>query len=224
MSNKKDDIDQFMDNGIYLPTRTIYMGSSYYLEDDESGVDFDMAERVIKAIHILDNQNNDAKQGNSPITILMNNVGGDIYHGLAIYDAIANCKNHVTVKVYGHAMSMGSWILQAADQRIMSKNSKIMIHYGYSSASTNARNFMKWSKEYDILTKMMEDVFLEKMNGIEITQQEFFKLLGREDKLKGRHKNKAIQIDREAVERLLEFDTFMNAEMSLKLNLIDNIE
>ena len=27
---KKDDVDQFMDNDIYLPTRTIYMGSTYY--------------------------------------------------------------------------------------------------------------------------------------------------------------------------------------------------
>jgi hypothetical protein len=42
---RKDDVDQFMDNDIYLPTRTVYMGSQSESEGQESGVDFLMAEK-----------------------------------------------------------------------------------------------------------------------------------------------------------------------------------
>ena len=86
-----------------------------------------MAERAIKALHILDST---APTGDKPITVIMNNPGGDEYHGMAIYDAIKSCKNHVTIVVFGMAMSMGSIILQAADKRVMSANSRVMIHYG----------------------------------------------------------------------------------------------
>ena len=128
---KKDDVDQFMDNHIYLPTRTIYMGSMSSSDDEgESDTDYHMAETVVKALHILDNQDAVSMKGEKPINVIMNNIGGEVYHGMAIYDAISNCKNHVTIRVYGHAMSMGSIILQAADQRIMTRHSRIMIHYG----------------------------------------------------------------------------------------------
>ena len=97
-----DDIEVFFEQGLYVPTRTIYMG-----EILDGGTDHVMAERVIKALHVLD------ANSEAPIAILMNNPGGDEYHGLAIYDAILGCKNHVAITAYGHAMSMGSIILQA---------------------------------------------------------------------------------------------------------------
>ena len=37
-------------------------------------------------------------------------------------------------------------------------------------------------------------------------------------------KKKLIQINREKLEQMLNFDTFLNAKMALKLNLIDEIE
>jgi ATP-dependent protease ClpP protease subunit len=105
---KRDDITHFIDEDIYLPTRTLYMGSTGDNDGLENGVNYSMAERMIKGLHILDSSATE-----QPITIIMNNLGGDFVHGMAIYDAIKICRNHITIKVFGHAMSMGAIILQA---------------------------------------------------------------------------------------------------------------
>ena len=120
----RDDIDKLHDYDVYIPTRTIYVGSIHVSDEGESGTDAHMAERLLKNIHILEALNKD------PITIIFNNIGGDVNHGLAIYDGIKNSECHITIKVFGHAMSMGSIILQAADERLMSPNASQMIHYG----------------------------------------------------------------------------------------------
>lgn len=222
---KKDDVDQFMDNDIYLPTRTIYMGSSIYLDDVESGTDHMMAETVIKALHILDNQDVASKKGEKPISIIMNNVGGDEYHGMAIYDAIYNCKNHITIRVHGHAMSMGSIILQAADTRVMTPNSKIMIHYGTFGINDHSKISYKWTDEGKRFDKMMEDLFLDKIDGRELPLHEYLTLIGKQEEIpKGNTKNKMVEINKERLQRMLDYDTFLDAETALKLNLIDRIE
>jgi hypothetical protein len=57
------------------------------MEMGESGTDAAMAERAIKNLHILDNASSE------PITIITNNLGGSVFHGMAIYDAIKKYKN-----------------------------------------------------------------------------------------------------------------------------------
>ena len=163
MSKKinRDDVDKFYDYELHIPSRTMYMGSvSIDVDEGESGTDAAMAERLIKGLHILDNA---APSGDQPITIIMNNPGGDEYDGLAIYDAIKACKNHVTIKVYGKAMSMGGIILQAADKRIMSRNARFMMHFGTFSMSANAQDVYKWVDENKKVDQLMIDIFMEKM-------------------------------------------------------------
>ena len=191
----KDDVDKFFDYGISLPTRTIYMGSIINdVEGEESGVDASMAEYIIKALHILD------IKSNSPITIIMNNPGGDYYHGMAIYDAIKACRSEVTIQAYGHAMSMGSIILQAADKRILSPNCRFMIHYGYMSMGFNhTKIYQKWSEECKKMDKFMEQLYL----GIIRKVQPNFKL--------------------EKLKKMLDFDTILSAEETIKLGLADEI-
>jgi ATP-dependent protease ClpP protease subunit len=223
---KKDDVDQFMDNHIYLPTRTIYMGSmSSSDEEGESGTDFRMAETVVKALHILDNQDATSIKGDKPINIIMNNIGGDIYHGMSIYDAIANCKNHVTVRVYGHSMSMGSIILQSADQRIMTKHSRIMIHYGSFGIHDHTKTMYKWASETKKFDNIMEDIYLNKMNDKKITLEKYLILIGKQSEIpSGNAKHKKILIGRKELQEMLNFDTIIDAETALELNLIDKIE
>jgi ATP-dependent protease ClpP protease subunit len=223
---KKDDIEHFMDSDIYLPTRTVYIGSANYDEyGGETGVDFVMAERVAKTLHILDTYDAAARKGEKPINVIMNNPGGDVIHGMGIYDVITNCNNHITIKIVGHAMSMGSIILQAADKRVMTRNSNIMIHYGYGGFNAHAKTsyqWSKWEKEYD---KWMENLFIEKMKGRKIKLHEYYHLIDKDHKCpKGNAKNKLIEITEERLEAMLNFDTIISAEMALKLNLIDEIE
>ena len=163
MSKKinRDDVDKLYDYDLHIPSRTLYMGSvTVDVDQGESGTDAHMAERLMKGLHILDNA---APSGDQPITIIMNNPGGDEYDGFAIYDAIKACKNHVTIIVYGKAMSMGGIILQAADKRIMSPNSRFMMHYGQFGISANAKDVYQWVEDNKKIDTLMEDIFLEKM-------------------------------------------------------------
>jgi ATP-dependent protease ClpP protease subunit len=223
---KKDDVDQFMDNHIYLPTRTIYMGSMGSSDENgEDGTDYHMAETIVKALHILDNQDATSLKGEKPINIIMNNIGGDIYHGMAIYDAIANCKNHVTIRVYGHAMSMGSIILQAADQRIMTRHSRIMIHYGNFGSNQHAKVAYKWANETKKFDQIMEDIYLDKISDRKITLEKYLTLIDKQSEIPvGNAKNKKIPIGRKELQEMLNFDTIIDAETALELNLIDKIE
>lgn len=154
----RDDVDKLHDYHIYIPSRTIWMGAiDDNLEDFEPGTDFRMAETVIKNLTILESISKD------PITIIMNNPGGDVYHGLAIYDAIKACESQVTVKVFGSAMSMGSIILQAADERIMSPNSVQMVHYGYIGAAGHVKTVYRHIEEGKRIDSWMENMYLEKI-------------------------------------------------------------
>jgi ATP-dependent Clp protease, protease subunit len=190
----RDDVDKLHDYGVYIPTRTIYMGSeSFTDEGDESGCDGNMAQRFIKNLLVLESISVDK------ITILCNNIGGDEYHGLAIYDAIRNCKSKVTIKVFGHAMSMGSIILQAADERIMMPNSRQMIHYGTWGYVGHAKTAQKWSQEGLKIDKWMERMYLEKIH----------------------QKHKDFTLDN--LQKMLDHDTFLTAQESVKLGLADKV-
>ena len=58
-----------------------------------------------------------------------------------------------------------------------------------------------------------------------ITLEEYLLLIDKAHEIpKGNAKNKKIKIDRKRLEAMLNFDTILNAEMALKLNLIDKIE
>lgn len=191
----RDDIDRFHDYSLYIPTRTIYMGSeSYDSEDGESGVDGLLAERMIKNLSILDGMSEE------PINIVMNNPGGDFYHGMAIYDAIKACRGEVTVTVYGHAMSMGAAILQAGDHRVLAKNSKVMIHYGSMGLSeTHAKIFEKWAEESKKINVDYESILL--------------------DKIHEKHPDFA----RARLRKMLDYDTILTAQEAINFGLADSI-
>lgn len=189
----RDDIDKFHDYGLYLPNRTLYMGSEFVGDDDESGTDALMAERMVKNLHILDSQNQEE------ITIIMNNLGGDPMHGLAIYDSIRACRSKVSIKVFGNAMSMGSIILQAADERIMSPNSVQMIHYGYLSLGGHSKTTYKHTDENKRIDAWMERLYLEKI------------------------REKVGDFSPQRLKGMLDHDYFLTAEKSVEIGLADKV-
>ena len=146
-----ENIDKFYDYNIHIETRTIYMGKG------KNGIDSYLAEKVIKGLHILEYKSEE------PITIIMSNSGGEVESGFAIFDAIKSCKSHTTIIVYGNAYSMAGVVLQAANKRIMTENSRIMLHYGDFHISMNSHDAYKWVDESKRIDKWMEDLFLGKM-------------------------------------------------------------
>jgi len=150
---RRDDVDKFYHYDIHIPSRTLFLGTE---------VDELMAESFLKGMHLLEGISKDIG-----ITIIMNNIGGDEYHGLAIYDAIATSKCHVTIVVYGHAMSMGSWILQAADERVLAPHATVMLHYGSWVAEGSKTEVKALNAEMERLNCLMEDVYLRRMKEVD---------------------------------------------------------
>lgn len=186
MSNiRRDDVDRFFEHGLHVPSRTIYLGGE--------STDRKFAEAAVKALHLL------GRQKDEPVLILLNNPGGDEYHGLAVYDAIRSCKAHVTIRGFGHVMSMASWIMQAADTREMSANATMMIHYGSWEFDGHAKDSMRWAKEGDRLNKLMEDHYLERI------------------------KEKHPKYTRSKLQLLLAHDSFLTAKDAVVLGLADKI-
>lgn len=193
--NDSEHIDNFHNHDIHIPTRTIFVGSVMVNEEfAESGTDSSMAERLVKNLHILENFNSD------PVTIILNNIGGDFYHGMALFDRIALSPCHITIKVFGQCMSMGSAILQAADKRTMSPNATMMIHYGQAGMDTTSKNFQQWAKEFKRTDDLMEKVLFDKI----------------------KQKNPDFKI--KELKKMLSLDTFFTPEQALNIGLIDAIE
>ncbi len=194
----KDDIDKFFDYELHLPSRTIWCGSvSYDTEGSETGTDFQMAERLAKGLWILDHA---APSGDQPITILMNNLGGDEYHCFAMYDAIKACKNHITIIGMGHVMSAGSIMFQAADERIMTPNARMMIHYGTWGTHDHPKIAYKWAEEGKKIDALMRGIYLEKI------------------------KEKHPTYTEAELDKLLDFDTILSASEAVALGLADKIQ
>jgi ATP-dependent Clp endopeptidase proteolytic subunit ClpP len=234
---KEDSTWSWFDQNLDTVTRTIYMGSiTKTYDDDESGVDNLMAEYFIKGMHILETAN-----PKKEISVIMNNPGGDWYHGMAIYDSIMYSVCPTIIKVYGHAMSMGSVILQAADHRIMMPNSRFMIHYGYDGKYGHSKIFERWSDEGKRINYQMENIYLDaivtkdndqnpevlerilsdivnKQKSLEFPPQEIVSL-------KFNRKNSTLRKEeiRKVLKELLNFDTIMTPQETVDLGLADEI-
>lgn len=195
----KDHVDKWFDYDIDLDNRTIWIGSIEHEDDDESGVNAALSEQVIKGLHLLERAD---PEGNKPITVFINTPGGSEFEGLAIYDALKSCKSHVTGIVYSKAWSMGSYILQACDERIMAPSSSIMIHEGTLDLPPNEhpRIVKAWFKHYfDVIEPRLDNILLERI----------------------REKQPDFQLKK--LKEYLKFDTIFTPEQSIELGLADKI-
>lgn len=193
MAKQKQSFD-LMDYDCDLGHRVLSLGSQRVSAGNESGVDASLADRAVKGLFLLDTA---APDGDKPINILLNNPGGDVYHCLAIYDAIAACKNKTIITVFGMAMSAGSILMQAADYRRMTPHSTLMIHDGEGGGYGHPNQVDKWYKEGKRLDKIVHEIYLHRI----------------------REKNPEFTLKK--LRKLLTFDTFLNPKQALQLGLID---
>lgn len=149
----KDSIDRFFDYDIHVETRTIFISDM----EDGIGVGPLMAERLLKALHLLAAQDKE-----KPIKIILNSKGGNWDDGMACYDAIAACPCHVTIEVYGSCMSMATVILQAADARVLAQNSTFMIHDGSDFFEGEAKSFERWGERSKKIRTRMYEIYSER--------------------------------------------------------------
>jgi len=156
----KEDIDRWFDYSYLSSLRMIHVGShdaGISCDDGESGTDCQMSEFFIKAILHLN------RISKKPIFVHMNNLGGDWYHGMAMYDAIRASRAHVYGICWGYAMSMGSIIIQACDSRIVAPHCTFMVHDGFENLSGTCRSVEAWAKNTAKLRKRMYQIYLNRV-------------------------------------------------------------
>ena len=155
----KDHLDKFYDYDIWLEGRTLYIGSiSTHTLSDVYGADEISpltTERVIKGLALLETKPEE------PIKIVLNSPGGDVYQGLAIYDAIKRSPCHVEILATGQCMSAASIILQAADKRTLSKHCIVMVHDGQDEVAGSPNDTLNWAKFGQHINKMMYNIYAE---------------------------------------------------------------
>lgn len=147
--NSKDRVSQWFDYGINLDTRVVYLGDS---ADGE--VDQEIAKGVIKAFHLFD-----TTSAEKAVKVLLNSFGGCWYNGMAIFDTIQHSKSHIDIFGIGAVMSMGSIIMQAADDRWMYPNAVLMVHDGSESISGHTRDVLNWAKHAENILDVMYNIY-----------------------------------------------------------------
>lgn len=95
------------------------------------------------------------KQHAGDLTVVINSPGGDVFAGLAIYNALVNHNGNVTVRVDGLAASIASVIAMSGDKIIMSPGSMIMIHRPSVYAAGTVDDM---EKAKDVLLKIEEGI------------------------------------------------------------------
>jgi ATP-dependent protease ClpP protease subunit len=170
---------------------------------EEPGVEFSMANRLIKNLRLLDTTNN------KPILIHMKTCGGDWHEGMAIYDAISYCKSYVTILNYTHARSMSSIILQAADNRVMMPHSHFMYHhgsYGVYGDWAKVQSIIDWDRK---IPDIMLGLYADRMTTTKA----------------GKYHGQSTDKIKKMIQRQLEkkVDVFFTAEETIESGLADSI-
>lgn len=146
--------------------RTIYFGpwndAETGMGSEESREPWEIndwsAQNLIKGLHVLEQESQD------PITINFFSYGGDWDAGMAIRDYMFTCKSFITMKCYGRVRSMGTVMLQAADERLISPDCLFLIHYGKAGQDMeHTHDFLAFAEHCKSINRRMEDIYLEKI-------------------------------------------------------------
>lgn len=191
--SQHDTLKLYAEERVFIPKRQIILSSMHVdAEGNESGTDVSMFQKLHVALEILEYFDHAG-----PITIVMDNPGGDWYHGMAIYDRIRNSPCPITIEGYGPIMSMGSVILQAGAKRLLARHAAVLLHYGSVSFGGTAKDLKSFATQEDHNATIMEDIYLDRI------------------------KKKNADYTREQLADLIKHDRYLTAQETIKLGLAD---
>ena len=130
------------------------------------------------------------------ISLYINSPGGEVYAGLAIYDAMQYVKPDVSTVCTGMGMSMGALILAggAAGKRYCLPNAKVMIHQGSGGFRGMPADIQIAAKEILENTRQVAEIL-------------------------ARHTGQTI----DQVMRDIDRDRFMSPEEAIRYGLVDSV-
>ena len=132
--------------------------------------------------------------GTGPVTIWLNSPGGDCIAASQIYSMLMDYKDDVTVKIDGIAASAASVIAMAGTRVMMSPVSMLMIHNPMTMAFGNTAEMQK---AIDMLGEVKESI----INAYELKTS----------------------LSRAKLSRLMDAETWMNANKAIELGFADAI-
>jgi len=83
------------------------------------------------------------------ITLGINSPGGDVFDGVAIYNALKRHQAKITGRVDGIAASIASVILMASDKIVMPDNTMLLIHNPWGGAIGDAEDMRDFAEALD---------------------------------------------------------------------------
>lgn len=93
------------------------------------------------------------------LEVHINSGGGDVWDGIAIYNAIAGRAGRVTTVVDGLAASIASVIMQAGQTRIIAPGAMVMIHDALSLCIGNAADMRETATLLDTVSGNLADIY-----------------------------------------------------------------
>ncbi|MDE5583695.1 MAG: Clp protease ClpP [Ruminococcus sp.] len=128
------------------------------------------------------------------LTVWLNSPGGDCFSASQIYTMLRNHNGKITVKIDGIAASAASVVAMAGDETLISPTGMIMIHNPMTIASGNKSDMEKTISILDEVKESIINAYARKT---------------------GLPHNK--------ISRLMDEETWMNAEKALQLGFVDGI-
>lgn len=101
------------------------------------------------------------------IELHINSYGGDVNHGIAMYEALLESGAEITCKIYGHTASIATVIAMAAplERRTASVNAMGLVHEGRGWARGTVANIMAYAKWLTKINDQIADIY-EKATGL----------------------------------------------------------
>jgi ATP-dependent protease ClpP protease subunit len=99
------------------------------------------------------------------INVRINSVGGDVFDGVAIYNALRQKDADVYVYVEGLAASAASFIAQAGDEVIMLTGSQMMIHDASAMAWGNEEVMLDTADVLSRISNSIADIYAQRAGG-----------------------------------------------------------
>ncbi len=133
--------------------------------------------------------------GVSPVIVAFNSIGGDLFDGLAMHNALSRLGERCTGRVDALAASAASVAVCGAHKVVIAANAMLMIHNPWTYAAGDAEDFRKVA---DVLDQTMEAIIAA-------------------------YKAKAPDLDEVELRRLVAAETWLTANEAVALGLADEV-
>ena len=96
------------------------------------------------------------------ITVRINSYGGDVNHGVSMYDLLREHKAKVVTETHGHTASAATIIAQAGDTRKMSSTGLYLTHQAQTVAMGTAEDMEAANKTLETINNQIAEIYAKR--------------------------------------------------------------